>query len=172
MQRNILKAHSPPRVRLLTSSRISPPATSSALFNAPSTCINSRPTIIRINSSCVISFVIFVPTYFPSRKTVTRSLRRKISSIRWLTYKMLTPSAFNCRITRNSTCVSRVDSDAVGSSMIKSRHLCDSARAIPTICRCAMGNSPTAFHGSIFSPSRSKSAVVSRSIFGRSRKSL
>ena len=56
---------------------------------------------------------------------------------------MLTPGRVNWRIRLNSTRVSRSESDAVGSSMISRRQSCESARAMPTICRWATDSSPT-----------------------------
>ena len=44
----------------------------------------TRPTIIVISSGSLVSATALVATYSPSRSTVTRSARAKISAMRWL----------------------------------------------------------------------------------------
>ena len=79
----------------------------------------------------------------PSRNTVTRSAISKTSSMRWLTKRIATPWPRRSRDQLNSCATSWADSDAVGSSMIRTRTLSEIALAISTDC-CAASVRPRA----------------------------
>ncbi len=74
----------------------------------------------------------------PSRMTLTRSVIWKISAIRWEMNTTATPFAFRRRMMSKRVWVSVSVSELVGSSMMISRALKESARATSTICFCAV----------------------------------
>ena len=53
---------------------------------------------------------------FPSRRTVTESVISRISSMRWLTYRIVSPWAAHRRTAASSMSTSRAGRAAVGSS--------------------------------------------------------
>ena len=79
----------------------------------------------------------------PSRKTVTWSAISKTSSMRWLTKRMATPWSRRSRTSLKSWPTSWAESEAVGSSMMRTRTLSEIALAISTDC-CAASVSPRA----------------------------
>ena len=117
-----------------------------------------RPTIMRMISSSVTSSVRRVPITRPSRRTVTRSPIRLISSILCEMYTMHTPSAFRRRTCSKRSSISPSVSAAVGSSRISRSQRRDSPAAISTICRVPTPRSPTGVAGS--SPARPTRAMM------------
>ena len=85
-------------------------------------------------SSLVLSAVIRVPTYPPSRMTVTRSVITLISSIRWEIYTIPSPFSRRSRIMTNRSAISFSVSAADGSSKMITSALCEIAFAISHIC--------------------------------------
>ena len=82
--------------------------------------------------------------YCPSRMMVTRSTMCCNSSSRWEIYTMPQSGiAADCRMMRNSSSISFAVSAEVGSSMIRTLALMESALAISTICCLETGRSPT-----------------------------
>ena len=78
----------------------------------------------------------------PPRSTVTRSAISRTSSRRCETNRMDVPSARSCRTIASSADASLADSAAVGSSMMMTGASSTSARAISTICFCAVDRLP------------------------------
>src|SRR5438270_676505 len=109
-----------------------------------------RPTIMLMIRSIEASFVSTVAMYWPSRITVTRSEMSFSSSSRWEMWTTPTPFARTARMMRKSSSISVSVSVAVGSSMIRTCALYESAFAISTICCCATLSFPTLACGSTF----------------------
>ena len=87
-----------------------------------------------IISSFVQSFVINVPTYVPSRITVTRSVMTLISSIRCDIYTIAISRFFKSRIILNISSISDSVRAAEGSSKIMTLASKETAFAISHIC--------------------------------------
>lgn len=83
-----------------------------------------RPTIIAISDSRLTSPIGLAPTCWPSRSTVTRSVKAKISSSRWLTWRTPMPCRFNSRTSANSLSTSADREDRHAGHV---RHLDDGA---------------------------------------------
>ena len=98
----------------------------------------SGPTMWRIRSAVVSSLVGVVMTCRPSRNTVAVSHRSNTSPRRWLTNRIATPRSRRPRTIVNSRSTSCADSDAVGSSRIRTLASTDSALAISISCWSAI----------------------------------
>ena len=97
----------------------------------------------RTRSAVVISAVGAVTTCLPSRSTVARSHSSKTSSRRWLTNSTATPRSRRPRTIVNSRSTSCADSDAVGSSRMRTPASTDSAFAISISCWSAIDSPRT-----------------------------
>ncbi len=111
--------------------------------SAMNSCSSGLPTMSRIAVSAVASPVGRVEIQRPSRRTVTRSAISKTSSIRCEMNRIATPSARSDRMIRKRRSASWAESDAVGSSMIRTRTLSEIALAISRVC-CSAGVRPRA----------------------------
>ena len=120
----------------------------------------SRPTIMRTRSSFVRPFSSPLNVTAPSRMTVTWSQIAKISSRRWEMNMTAAPCSLSVRVTRKRRSTSVPESAAVGSSMISTRALNDSALAISTSCWSAIERPRTGRSGSIATPSCLNSSAV------------
>ena len=98
----------------------------------------ARPTMCRTRSAVVSSLVGVVMTCRPSRKTVARSHRSKTSSRRWLTKRIATPRSRSRRTIANRRSTSWADSDAVGSSRMRTRASTERDFAISISCWSAI----------------------------------
>ena len=97
------------------------------------------------------------PTSLPSRSTVTRLEMSSTSASRWLTKTTAMPSAESVRTMASRWSVSDWVSEAVGSSMKMSFASPTSARAMATICRCAIAKVRSGASTSRSTPSRASS---------------
>ena len=123
-----------------------------------------RPTMSRMADSGVTSAAGCEETKRPSLKTVTRSEIVNTSSIRWLMNKMETPFSLSRRVSLKSWSTSCAESEAVGSSIIKTRVSSEIALAISTAC-CAARVKPRAeLRTSSLMSSRAKISAASRYI--------
>ena len=123
-----------------------------------------RPTISRIAIAGVSSERGRVDTQRPSRRTVTRSEISKTSSIRCEMNRMATPSRRSDSTIPNSRRTSWAESEAVGSSMIRTRTCNESALAISTVCCSARVRPRAGSSVSRRTPSRPRIASASRRI--------
>ena len=124
-----------------------------------------RPTIWVMIVSVVRFLASHVPIYLPSRMMVTSSEMRRISSILWLMYMMLTPSAFRSAMMRNSASTSCSVREEVGSSRISTWQSLDTALAISTDCICDTLRLPSFCRGSKLMRTRLSSSSVWTYIF-------
>ena len=122
------------------------------------TATPSGPTMWRIRSAVVSSPCCAVTTCRPSRNTVARSHRAKTSSRRWLTNRIATPRSRRRRTIVNSRSTSWADSDAVGSSRIRTRASTDRALAISISCWSAIDRPRTGAPTSNWTSSSANSA--------------
>ena len=99
-----------------STSRMVLPGLAGSLWTTNST---SRPTIIRLSSSRVVSLISTVPMYLPFRRTEHRSATAMISLSLWEMNRMLLPSAARFRMICMSSSISWGVSTAVGSSKIR-----------------------------------------------------
>ena len=127
--------------------------------------VSSRPTILVIIMSVVISLAGHVPMYWPSRMMVTSSEMRRISSILWDMYTMATPSRFRSSTMRNRASTSFWVREEVGSSRMSTLQLALTALAISTDCIWLTLSSPSICRGSKSMRTFFKSAAVSSYIF-------
>ena len=101
--------------------------------------VTARPTMWRIEVGRSSGrAVAAVTTCWPSRRTVARSHSSNTSSSRWQTNRMATPRSRVWRTIAKSRSTSCADSDAVGSSRIRTRASSDSALAISMSCWSAI----------------------------------
>ena len=117
-----------------------------------------RPTIREITWLMVVSEVVRVSMYCPSRITVIRSAIRFSSGIRCEMYTTPVSGVTKRRIRSCRVSTSTSLSAAVGSSMIRTLESYDKALAISTICCLATVSEETRAFGSSDSPSRSSSS--------------
>ena len=136
----------PSALRLLTS--ITTPPIGTCLLGYIS--FMSLPTIISTSLLESDSFVLRVPTFFPSRSTVTLSVISKISLSLCEIYIIATPFVFKVCIILKRDCVSSSERAAVGSSMTSIFASCEIAFAISTICFSETVRSPIIAFGSSF----------------------
>ena len=113
----------------------------------------SVPVIARVIDASSKSAIGPAATTRPERITVRFSLMSSISRILWLTNSTAMPRAWISRTTPNRVATSRPVSAVVGSSMISSRGLAISARAIATSCRPDVGSVSTVASRSRCTPS-------------------
>ena len=92
----------------------------------------------RTRSAVVRSRVGIVTTWRPSRKTVARSHSANTSSRRWLTNRTDTPRSRSRRTIVNRRSTSCADSDAVGSSRMRTRASSERDLAISMSCWSAI----------------------------------
>ena len=118
----------------------------------------------RTRSAVVSPLVGVVTTWRPSRKTVARSHSSKTSSSRWLTNRTATPRSRRRRTIVNRRSTSWADSDAVGSSRIRTRASTDSALAISISCWSAIDRPRTGAPTSSWTSSSSNSASAARRV--------
>ncbi len=129
----------------------------------------SLPTMLVIISAIVVSAKFIDVMYCPSRMMVTRSTMCCSSSSRWEIYTMPQPESFRRRMMRNSSSISFAVSAEVGSSMIKTLALMESAFAISTICCLETGRFPTVSLGEMSMHRSSRIRFASASMPRRSR---
>ena len=118
----------------------------------------------RIRSAVVRSLVAVVMTCRPSRNTVVVSHRSKTSPRRWLTNRIATPRSRRPRTIVNSRSTSCADSDAVGSSRMRTFASTDSALAISISCWSAIDRPRTSARTSNLTSSSSNSAWAARRV--------
>ena len=110
----------------------------------------SLPTIILTSLLASESLVFKVPTFLPSRSTITLSVISNISLSLWDIYIIATPFAFKVFIIEKSDWVSSAESAAVGSSITSIFASFEMAFAISTICFSDIDKSPIIALGSSF----------------------
>ena len=124
--------------------------------------------ILAMSCSRVTLAVGTVSTSRPLRSTVTRSVRRKISSSRWVTYRMEVPFCRRSRSSRNSRPASLSVRLAVGSSKISRRQSVIIARTISSSVRWGGDSSAAVFFKSRSMPRSSMVCHTRRSIAAQS----
>ena len=124
----------------------------------------SRPTISRIAIAGVSSDRGRVDTQRPSRRTVTRSAISKTSSIRCEMNRIGDALAPERLDDPEQARTSWAESEAVGSSMIRTRTCSESALAISTVCCSARVRPRAGSSTSSRTPSRARIASASRRI--------
>ena len=121
---------------------------------------SERPTIRRTISPWGSWPAGRVATCRPSRSTVTVSASDATSSSRWLMKTIATPRSLRRRTVTNRLSTSCGESAAVGSSMIRSRALEESALAISISWRSATPRPRTGVSGPKSTPSSSRSRAT------------
>ena len=138
-----------------SSSTVSPSGT----VRFGNTADSSRPTIIRMSCSRLTSAIVARR----DRDAVAQhgdavgDHRQLLEPVRDVDHARRRCSR-SSRTTRNRLSVSSFDSDAVGSSRIRTRASAPSARAISTSCCCGMLSSPASVSGSMRAPTRASSS--------------
>ncbi len=118
----------------------------------------------RTRSAAVSSDVGAVITWRPSRRTVARPHSSNTSSRRWLTNRTATPRSRVWRTMANSRSTSCAESDAVGSSRMRTRASIESALAISISCWSAIERPRTIAEESMLTLRLSKMRSADRRI--------
>ena len=127
----------------------------STSFSPKNVFWSSLPTIMdMISSSEWISAISFVPTVFPSFRTVTRSPISFNSFILWEMYTIPIPVLRSSRIILKRFFVSSSVKDEVGSSITSNFEFSTKAFAISTSCFSEMDSWPTLVVTGFVSPTR------------------
>ena len=127
----------------------------------------SRPIMSRARSAELAVAGSAVPATRPSRSTVARWQSARISSSLWLMNRIAQPSAASARSVSNSGATPCGGSTEVGSSMIRSRGDCRSARTISTRWRSPTESACTGASGSSGRPKRSPASRIRRASASR-----
>jgi hypothetical protein len=130
----------------------------------------SRPTMRRSSVPRSKSPRASVPVTAPSRSTTTRSAIRSTSSRWWDTNTTAVPRARRSAMMASSRSTSGAVRLEVGSSRMRMRAFAESALAISTSCRCAMGSAPHGVAGSMCRPTVDSQRRASSRMARRFRK--